>query len=242
MADTTEGDVALAQSRWLPPPPHREAVLQLIAAGRAHVEEQGHGKPPLLVHEDGGVLELPLVRIGGRGVVAESKSSEALRLTRHGDVCGCLDEIEAWLQEDPAGLENDPARLDTLLSDALYMCGRMERRLQAYRAYAARIAALAAQMQALTGPDTGGLAQAAEDLRRDAATGAAVTPGGAQGITRRAEAMRDVANGLESALRQCRGAATELGALYERIRGARNWDWDVAARSEALRDPTPPAE
>jgi len=242
MSVTFEDDVALEYSRWLPPSPHREKVLQLVALGRAHLEEQGHGKPPLLVHEDGGVFELPHVRIGGRGVIAESRLDAAPRLTRHGDVCGYIDEIQGWVKEDPAGLQTDPERLDVLLGDALYMCRRMEGRLRAYGEFAARAAVLVAQMQEITGPETSGLDREAEELRRQAAAGAAMTPAGAKEITARAEAVRDVANQLEQALRRFRDAATAVGALYEHIRGARNWEADVQARLETLREQARPAE
>ena len=157
------------ENRWLPPSPHRERVLELIAKGRAHLEAQGHGKPPLLVYEDGGVLELPLVRVGYNAVVAESRLEASTRLTKHCDVCGCVDEIEAWLKEDPPGLQADPERLQVLLDDALYMCRRMERRLAAYREYAGRVAAVAARMQAVTGPDLSRLGEDADGVKREAA-------------------------------------------------------------------------
>lgn len=224
-----------ANNRWLPPSPHREAVLEKLAAGRAHIEEQGHGKPPLFVYEDGGVIELHRVRVGGRDMIAADPHELPHGTTKHVDVCGTIDEIEAWLKEDPAGAQNDPDRLDALLAHALYMCRRMERRWEAYREYAARVSDMAAQMEQIVGPDTAQLEADAEHAAALAKTGEPQTAEGHRQVVGRMETIRDVANALEKTLRQCRDAATELAAAYEDIRGARNWDKDVEERLEALR-------
>jgi len=238
MAEPVDAEDAAEANRWLPPSPHRERVLALIAAGRAHIEGQGHGRPPLLVHEDGGVLELPLVRIESNGVVAESKPDGVTRLTKHSDVCGCTDEIEAWLKDDPAGLERDPERLNVLLADATYMCRRMGGRLDAYREWTEQVAAVVEQMHDIARPDAGGVDDDADGLRQQAAAGAATRAEGKEEMVARAEAIRELANGLERTLRRYREAATELGALFQLIQGARNWDGDVAERLSALRGPT----
>jgi len=235
MPKSTDSADAAEANRWLPPSPHRERVLALIAAGRAHIEEQGHRKPPLLVHEDGGVLELPLVRIGSNGVVAESKPDVLTRLTKHSDVCGCIDDIEAWLKEDPAGPERDPERLNVLLGDAVYMCRRMARRLDAYREWSEQVAAVVEQMQGIAGPDTGGIDDHAERLRQQAAAGAGTTAKGMEEMVAGAEVIRELANELERTLRRHRDAATELGALFQLVKGARNWEGDVAERLSGLR-------
>ena len=53
----------IASSRWMPPSPHREAILHALAQGRAHIEERGHHLSPLFVYEDGGAMELALMRV-----------------------------------------------------------------------------------------------------------------------------------------------------------------------------------
>ena len=226
-----------ADSRWMPPSPHREAVLEKLAAGRAHIEEQGHGKPPLFVYEDGGVIELHRVRVGGRDMVATQPDDLPQGTTKHVDVCGTIDEIQAWLKEDPAGARTDPERLDELLEHAVYMCRRMARRWQAYRAFASRVADVANQMQQIVGPDTGQLEADAEQAAALAKAGEPTPPEGGQKTVARVEAIRDVANGLEKTLRQYRDAATELAALYEQVRGARDWSQDVEERLAMIRRP-----
>ncbi|MDH7569701.1 MAG: hypothetical protein QHJ73_08960 [Armatimonadota bacterium] len=48
---------------WLPPPPHRERILDFLQRGRAHlVGNAAEGQPPLVEFEDGGVMPLPRVR------------------------------------------------------------------------------------------------------------------------------------------------------------------------------------
>jgi len=218
-----------AESPWMPPSPHKEAVLERLAKGRAHIEEQGHGKPPLLVHEDGGVIELHKARLGSWDLHSEDTAGAPEGSTKHVDVCGTIDEIEAWLKESPSGATDDPERLEALLKHALYMCGRMQRRWAAYREFAARVAEVAERLQAITGPDCDGLEAAAQGVRE----------AGREGDTERtvahAEAIRDVANASEKTLRQYRDAATELAALYEHARGARDWSKDVGERLAAMR-------
>jgi len=200
-----------------------------LAAGRAHIEQQGHGKPPLLVHEDGGVLELHKARLGSWDLYSEDSADAPEGATKHVDVCGTIDEIEAWLKEHPGGAQEDPARLDELLGHALRMCGRMQRRGQAYREFAARVAEVAERLGAIAGPDCSGLEAAGQGVRE------AAGEGDYEQTVAHAEAIRDVANALEKTLRQYRDAATELAALYEHVRGARDWSKDVEERLEALR-------
>ncbi|MBM3476396.1 MAG: hypothetical protein FJX75_24245 [Armatimonadetes bacterium] len=219
-----------AESPWMPPSPHKEAVLERLAKGRAHIEEQGHAKPPLLVYEDGGVIELHKARLGSWDLYSEDTAGAPEGCTKHVDVCGTIDEIEAWLKESPSGATDDPGRLEALLKHALHMCGRMQRRWAAYREFAGRVAEVAERLQAITGPDCDGPEAAAQGVRE----------AGREGDTERtvahAEAIRDVANALEKTLRQYRDAATELAALYEHARGARDWSKDVGERLALLRD------
>lgn len=60
----------IANSRWLPSSPHREAILHALGQGRAHIEERGHHLSPLFVYEDGGAMELALMRVVDGRLVA----------------------------------------------------------------------------------------------------------------------------------------------------------------------------
>ncbi len=222
-----------ADSRWMPPSPHKEAVLERMAAGRCHIESQGHGKPPLLVHEDGGVLELHKVRKDSRDLHADPDGAPE-NATKHVDVCGTIDEIEKWLKEEPDGAERDPERLQELLQHATGMCRRMERRWQAYQEFASRVAAASVRMSEVTGPSCRQIDANARETS-EAAHAEGHSEGDYDRLVVSVERIRDVANGLEGTLRGFRDLATELAATYEDIRGARNWDKDVEERLAKLR-------
>ncbi|MGQ9729749.1 MAG: hypothetical protein ACUVX8_00615 [Candidatus Zipacnadales bacterium] len=218
-----------AQSRWMPPSPHREAILERVAKGRCHIESQGHGKPPLLVHEDGGVLELHKVRVGSWDLYAEDMADAPEGTTKHVDVCGTVDELENWIKQDPSAALREPQRLEALLQHAISMCRRMEKRWRAYQQFADRVVALGQRMQEVVGPDCTTLDEEAKQV-----TVAAAQQDYAQ-VEAHAEAIREVANKLERTLRAYREAATELAALYEEIRGARDWSQDVQQHLAQLR-------
>lgn len=225
-------EISVAE-HWLPPSPHREAVLDVLADGRAHIVERGHRVPPLLVFEDGGAMELPsaryeLTRRGWCLVSApEGGDGQASVGTRHYDVCGCIDEIEGRLAEADTVAQADPAQLHRLLDDACAMIARMQRRRRQYRAFAARLAALAAELSAELGDaQDDDVAAAYEHAGRLAA--ALGETDRLDGATRErlgalAESVRDVATALEGALSAGKRAALALLAEYEAVRGGRAW-------------------
>ena len=220
-------DETLSNNRWLPPSPHREAVLKMIEDGRAYIKERGHATAPLLVFEgEGGVIELPRVRYtmthrGMEIVAADDSSSEGQ--TRHRDVCGSLDEFKGLLKDDPKVAASQPDFLNRLLDDAVYMITRMERRAATYRRFASDVAALCERMASIETPDAESAHRGAEELRallREAPEKAASEP---DEFNDRAEAIRDVANKLEACLRAHRDAAVEMGVLHTQLRGGRRW-------------------
>jgi len=82
------------ENRWLPPSPHKEEVLKFLERGRAHIEEQGHNVPPLLVFEDGGVMELPLARYKDGNF--SPTDGTATRQTNYYDICGTINELKMF--------------------------------------------------------------------------------------------------------------------------------------------------
>jgi hypothetical protein len=57
-ANATPSDL----EKWLPPPPHRETILEFLRKGRASILPRGKDEAPLVEFEDGGVMELDRVR------------------------------------------------------------------------------------------------------------------------------------------------------------------------------------
>lgn len=226
-------EISVAE-HWLPPSPHREAVLDVLSDGRAHLVERGHRVPPLLVFEDGGAMELPsaryeLTRRGWCLVSAQegADGGDERRDTRHYDVCGCIDEIEGRLAETEAMAQADPAHLQRLLDDACRMIARMQRRRQHYRAFAARLAALAAELLEQLGDAQDDDVAAAYDSAGRLAAALAETERldetGRERLYALAESVRDVATGLEDALSAGKRTALALLAEYEAVRGGRAW-------------------
>lgn len=213
-------DKSISENRWLPPSPHKEEVLKRVEAGRAHIEERGHNIPPLLVFEDGGVIELPKVRymMTHRGMELVAADDYLPRgQTKHNDVCGTIDELKGLLKE--CLLESNPDHFNRLLDDACYMTNRMQRRRENYQEFAAEFASLCERMAAIEGPETEQTYKKSDEIRailRD-------SPEAITSIYELAEGIRDVANNLESCLSAYKKVAIEVGALYENIKGGRNW-------------------
>lgn len=227
-----------ANSRWMPTSPHREAILEALRRGRAHLEERGHNRSPLLVFEDGGAMELALARLVDGKLVAVADAALPEANTRHVDVCGTIDELKRLLEgptaEGPNGVSSPQASRApsgpasgmevALLDHALSMLERMHERLGAYRGFQERLAALAAEMAALQPPDHAPAPALAEELRRHMA--AEEPPAGErlQEMFALAEAIREIAGNTEQVLYRYRDLAIEVGRLYDEIRGAREWE------------------
>ena len=219
-------DESLAENRWMPPSPHREAVLKVIREGRAFVEERGHNQAPVLVFEDGGVMELPKVRYQQthRGMELVVVDDAAVRgQTRHRDVCGSIDEFKGLLEDEPEIARSRPEALRQLLDDACYMLSRMERRTDHYEQFATDVAGLCRRMSEVTRPVAEGAHQSAEDLRAVVQDAPETMPARREELFAMAEAIRDAANQLEATLSAHLEAAVEIGKRFEQLKGGRTW-------------------
>lgn len=220
-----------AQSRWMPPSPHRERILHEIAIGAAHIVERGHNVPPLLVFEDGGMFELPRVRLDEtrRGLaltVSDEAPSEGQ--TRFYDVCSTVDEILGQVRERRA---LDPAEMAALLDDIRYMIGRMARRSQQYVAFMEAVRALSESALDLARPDAdsadarlAAFRASLESLRENPDTDADT-------VVRSAEHARALAQALEDYLAQGKLAAMRINRAFLEVRGGRVWP-DTAGTEE----------
>lgn len=219
---------------WFPPSPHKEAILERIQQGLAHIEERGHNKPPLLIFQDGGVMELPTVRYDGKQFL--STGTPATRQTKHSDVCGTIDELKELLKDQPELAKSDPDRLFQLLEDACYMISRMKRRCGKYREFASAIGSLSQQMQAvaaLAEPKSEEASRKADQI----GTFLKESPDGIadqlERLNQLAEGIRDVANRVERALSSYKERAIEIGELYAEIKGGRSWKKEEQKETDA---------
>ena len=218
-------DILDVNRRWLPPSPHVEKVIETVEKGLAVIEKRGHHEPPLLVFEDGGVIELPKVRYQethrGMQLVSEEGVSDS-GVTRHRDVCGTVDEIKEILRDDPASVQADPHRFDQLLDNALYMIERMYKREDEYREFLVAIAAICAQPP--KGPDPKMASKAAEEIRMLLHEHPEDVTKYVELLNSLAEDVRHVASKQEKCLREHKELAMKVYALYKAVKGARNWD------------------
>ncbi len=223
-------DEPIVAEHWLPPSPHREAVLEYLRDGRAHLVERGHRVPPLLVFEDGGAIELPRVRyqMTRRGMALVAAEGDVPPdQTRFYDVCGCVDEFKGRLKEREALDAGERADLGRLLEDACRMIQRMERRRERYERFAQRLAELAAELQKKIEARRWAtldeaLAQV-EEIKALLAANERIDEALRERLDLLAEGVRAVADALEGVLSA--GKETALAALaeYEEIRGGRAW-------------------
>ena len=211
--------------RWLPPSPHREKILEKVALGRAHIEEAGHNRPPLVYFEDGGMMELPRVRwAGANQFVPDMSEGNAARQTHYTDVCGSIDELKRIEEEEPARVQTDVAHITELLDDIQHMMERMHRRWDVYKEAADALMAVAQQMQEITGPDVpGGLAKLAE-MRQFLLERPEQVADNVPWLHQTAEEVRSVAGDNEKTLYAYREAWVAAGEHYLHVKGSRAWN------------------
>jgi len=205
--------------RWLPPSPHKEAVIEFIKKGRAHIEKRGHNVPPLFICEDGGALELPKVRYVN-GIFIASEGHEA-STTKYTDVCGTIDEFKKLLKDEST--RSDSSDLTELLGDAEYMIQRMQRRLEKYKEFSDKVGNLWNNMREMSEPDANRAKEKSDQICAFLRDNPSDVNERLNFLFSLAEEIRDVANKLEKALYVHRDAAIKLGILYAEIKGARSW-------------------
>ena len=214
------------KNRWLPPSPHREEIFRRIEAGRAYIQERGHNTPPLLIFEDGGVIELPQVRysmtLRGMELVADGDGS--IGQTKHNDVCGTVEELKGLFREDPSLLNSDPEHFYQLLDNAQYMISRMHRRYINYKTFTSEIASLIEKLTDLKSIGPEQAYQKSNQIHSILKNDSTARESRLEELDDLAEGVRDVASNLEQTLAKFKDVAVEMNLLYEKIKGGRNWD------------------
>ncbi len=225
MSDRTPEEILDVNRRWLPPSPHVEKVIEMVEKGAAHIEKRGHHEPPLIMFEDGGVIELPKARYeetyrGMQLVSADDASQEGV--TKFRDVCGCVDYIKGTLRDNPESVEADPHTFDQLLDHALYMISRMQKREEEYRQFVVDVVAACLPMP--QGPDPKMASSAVEEIKTLLHSHPEDIRKYADLLNQLAEDVRWVASNQERVLREYKDLAVKILSLYKSAKGARNWD------------------
>lgn len=213
-------DIIDINNRWLPPSPHKEAVIEFVRKGRAHIEERGHNIPPLLVFEDGGVMELPRVRYKD-GQFSPDETVAVSRQTRFNDVCGTINEFEKQISsEEPP----DRTELLLLLDDVCYLLSRMQRRREQYQSALQSVANIVEKMKEIAGPDVEIAYEKADQIRLIISEHHEELLNVVEKLISLSEEIREVANRMEKeVLYPFRDLFIELGDIYEQVKGSRIW-------------------
>jgi hypothetical protein len=217
-------DILDVNKAWLPPSPHVERVVEMVVRGRAHIEDRGHELPPLVVFEDGGAIELPNVRYidTHRGIeIVSAAGSSGADITKHPDVCGCIDELRGLAGENPDNIGSSTEHFRKLVADALYMVDRMRKRLDDYNQFFAEIIEAASKQENL--PDAQMAHQSSEAIFKMLEDIKSGSNADIEELFRLAEQIRDVAARQEAALYSMRDRSIAIGDLYSKIKGSRNW-------------------
>ncbi len=223
---------------WLPPTPHREAVVEFVAKGRASIVQPNPDQPPRLMFEDGGSIELPLVLYDGQQPFYSAERADAapdpdFRSTKYSDVCGNVDEFKRLVAEGSPIFREDPEYVAERFEDIRYMIARMYKRQHEYTEFAEALRSLAEELAAVPivdrAPADEGLA-ALESMLEDPACVA----GERERLDQLAEQVRDVASNQEQRLREHKQVAIELFRAYEQVKGPRDWSTEECAEEEQV--------
>jgi type II secretory pathway component PulJ len=156
------------------------------------------------------------------------------RASRSSDVCGTIDELKRVLEVEPKVAASHPDDLVALVDDALAMEARMEQRLAEYEAWRERIAALAADLQALGSPRSADALDDAAHLRDILRRERTLSDAERAEAFARAEGIRAVASELERTLYRYKELALQLEAAYRQIKGNRSWVLEAGGQEETV--------
>ena len=242
---TRAEEIAQQWEDWLPPTPHREAVLALVARGRAAIVQHDPEEAPRLMFEDGGSFELPLVRYDGRepfysadgaaGGAAEGTVTAApspdFRATKYSDVCGTVDEFKRLVAEDSPLFRDEPEYIAERFADIRYMTARMYRRQREYSYFAEALRKLADELAEVVIVDRGPADEGLAEIERMLEDPGCVTVE-RERLDELAEQVRGVASRQENRLRAHKTVALKLHRLYSQVKGPRDWTQDENAEPE----------
>ena len=225
----TEADeIAQRWAKWLPPSPHREAIIDFIARGRASIVQGAPDQPPLLMFEDGGSMELSKVRCCEKEPFYHADRPDKrvradYRATQYSDVCGTMDELKRIIAEEPERVRREPDYVQSLIDVARHMTGRMYRRQREYNNLAQRLGELHRQMAEVPVQDRAPADEGLDEIERLLRADPGCAEAQKERLDELAEQVRAVANGQEGRLREHKAVALAVYRAYLDIKGARDW-------------------
>jgi hypothetical protein len=172
-----------------------------------------------------------------RNTARDEAANEELtaRRTRFSDVCGTIDALQRVLSEEAGTVATGPEALESWVDDALFMLARMEPRLREYQRFREEIVSLTAALQEIGDSRRQEALAIAPALRALLRRGRDLTAQERAEAAAQAEAIRAVAQDLESKLYRYKDLALALARAYQAIKGTRSWVLDESeAQAAAL--------
>ena len=148
----------------------------------------------------------------------------AFQQTSFSDVCGTTDELKKRLYEEYDRVASDPEGvLGELVDDVVYMIGRMNKRLEEYRALQETMREILVSMETIGEADREKAEKAVHFIQQRIQSPQAFRETDVTEIDSAAEEARSVAGDQENRLRQYKDLALRLYDEFMEIKGSRSW-------------------
>ena len=144
--------------------------------------------------------------------------------TTFSDVCGTVDEFKRRLHEDDESVASNPIdTLNPLLSDAEFMIGRMQERVDAYQAFKDSLREILSQLDDIDEVESGMGVEAIGVLHDSATSGESIARLDVEKMCELAEQVRTVAGAQEHYLRLHKDLALRANQAFVDLKGSRPW-------------------
>jgi len=144
--------------------------------------------------------------------------------TSFSDVCGTMDELKRLLHEEYEKVSLEPsATINPLLSDALFMLGRMKNRIEEYKTFQKKLRCIFSQLERIEDVDIKKAEDAIAILRDHTKSKETFENADTEKMSEFAERIRSVASALEHCLRTYKDLALKIHDSFVEIKGKRPW-------------------
>ena len=144
--------------------------------------------------------------------------------TSFSDVCGTMDELKRLLREEYDKVSSKPSgTLNPLLSDALFMLGRMKKRIEEYKTSRKKLRDILSQLERIKDVDAKKAEDAIAIFRDCTKSKETFENADTEKMSEFAEKTRSVANALEHCLRTYKDLILKIHDVFVEIKGKRHW-------------------
>ena len=157
--------------------------------------------------------------------------------TSFSDVCGTVDEFKRRLRDDCESVALNPCEtLNPLLSDAEYMIGRMQERVEAYKAFKNSLQEILSQLDEIAEVKIRKGEEAIGNLRGFVVSSEYFAKVDTERMCELAERVRSVAGAQEHCLRKHKDLALRTDEIFLEVKGGRPWLTSEEGKSSLVSD------